>query len=1107
MALVCLLLGPGLLRPEAAFAAALEHPFLGSFGVASQPTFTEAEGLAVDQSTGDLLVIDAGHRHAGEGTLSRWHPDGTPAPFSSLGTNVIGGLRFNFPEEVQVAVDNSGGPTEGDIYVTQVEPASIRIYAPDGSSLGQLTNSSEGPLHEPCGVGVDSTGNVFVGDFSGHIHKYGDPPVNGTTTDFGFAENCTLAAGAGTTAGALFAAHLHGSLAKLDGATGLEDFALDPGPTVTVSVNPANGHVLATVLSEVKEFDAGGSSAPTLLSTIAPGGEGVAGVAVNANTGDVYISRKGSPTIEVWGPLAQFAEATTEPASVVGGVATLHGTVSADQGPPATCVFEYVQINAKGFEGASTVPCTPSGPFTGTSKVAVSATIGGLAEGAYRFRLVAINEAGAKAGTTFTFDTFRPIPGLPDGRGYEMISPTHKTGEVIPPTPGGSDLNGGCEECLPGINVAPMPMQSAADGASVLYEGQPFSAGLASGPNEYISARETSGWNWRSISTPAITGRWEAFAADLSRGILQQTEPPLSPEVPTRGGRSFQELYLMSDEGLRPLVTQEPPTRESGSGSSQFHVSYSSANSGTATTGAFAHIIFEANDRLTGAVPGIAPEAPAISSGACVGEGAQGNCDLYEWDAGRLRLVSVLPGNLSAAQHSVFGSGRLLGGPHPETESANVSNAISADGETIFWTSEETGHVYARIGGLETLEVPGPATCTGAVAESARACFLTASSDGTQVLLSDGQIDKLNATGTAYQPVADVTTSQGGFQGILGAADDLSRVYFVDTAALTEAGETNTNGDHAVAGEANLYLWQPDGSRFIGTLLASDDDFGTNGRFGVWRAAASNRAAQVTADGSHLAFMSRASLTGYDNAVRGGGNCSGGSGPACFEVFDYSAATGGLVCASCNPTGGQPLGRSSLSLLVPAGGEGRPSYSQPGNLSRSGGGRLFFESGDALLPQDTNGAVIDIYEWEPYGIGSCAKVQGCLFLITSGNGATDSKFLDSTPSGNDAFFVTRQQLVPRDGDQQLDLYDARVGGGFEERAATKCGTEGCRESVPPSPSQPSAGSSSFSGPGNPKLPVKKKNSHRKQQKKKKKKHHRRGAHRNATHRHGQGGRK
>jgi hypothetical protein len=77
-------------------------------------------------------------------------------------------------------------------------------------------------------------------------------------------------------------------------------------------------------------------------------------------------------------------------------------------------------------------------------------------------------------------------------------------------------------------------------------------------------------------------------------------------------------------------------------------------------------------------------------------------------------------------------------------------------------------------------------------------------------------------------------------------------------------------------------------------------------------------------------------------------------------------------------------------------------------------------------------------------------------------------FVDATPSGNDAFFITRQQLLPQDKDEQLDLYDARAGGGFSGGGeTTPCGGEACKGSLAAPPVQPSIGSSVFNGgPGN-----------------------------------------
>jgi hypothetical protein len=1060
----------GLLIP--ASASALEHPFLEDFGAANEPTFTEAQGMAVDQSTGDLLVIDAGNRAAGEGSLRRFHEDGTPSNFSALGSNVIEGLTFNFPEEAQVAVDNSGGSTEGDIYVPQAQAGIVKIYNADGSSVGQLTESSEGPFNEPCGVGVDEDGNVYVSDFSGHVHRFASPPVDGESIDLVSGKTCTVAAGAGATDGFIFPAHLNvegGEVAKLNSTSGAQQYQVHPGPTTTVTVDPGTGHVLIASGNEVKEFDASGSSEALPLSPIAPGGEQVNGIAVDETTGNVYVARKGSPTIEVWGPAALLPEVTNEPASVIGGTVTLRGVLNAKEGPPATCIFEYVEVSAKGFEGASTAPCSPAGPFTGATPVAVSAEITGLPEASYRFRLVGENESGSVgAKPPLLFNTLERVPGLPDGRAYELVSPAQKIGQVFPREP--FSVFGSCSECLPGITIQMMPMQSTPDGEALLYEGQPFSAGLASGANEYLARRGAGGWGTESLSGPAFQNiaaqGYAAFSTDLSRGVIYQANPPLTPNAPGRGGLAFANLYLRAGGTLTPLILEEPPNRPPGTPGAEendpFQVRYAGANAGSALSGAFTHIAFEANDALSG-LTGVAPAAPEVEGDEdCAFNGS--SCNLYEWVNGQLRLVNVLPGNEDAAGEAVIGAGRLLSPPVTSPiEFPNVERAVSADGSRIFWSDQESGHVYARVGGTETLEVPGPALCKESVPLAERVCFQTASVDGSRVLLSNGQLDELNEAGSAYEPSADLTEGEGGFEGILGTSEDLSRIYFVDKAALSE--EANANGEQAEEGKLNLYLWEEGETTFIGQLVGLDNDQGTSGRYGTWKPGAPGRLSQVSADGRYMAFVSHARLTGYDNRVSRGSNCAD-SGPTlnCNEVFAYDALKDTLSCASCNPSGARPLGHSVLS--VTKGSNAFFPFPQPGNLSRAGEGRLFFESKDVLSPGDTNGEIQDVYEWEPNGVGGCKRAAGCVYLISGGRSENDSMFLESSHSGDDAFFITREQLVPADRNSQLDVYDARVGGGFPEAEAPFCEGDACAGPSAIPPAQPAAGSGEFSGAGN-----------------------------------------
>jgi hypothetical protein len=220
--------------------------------------------------------------------------------------------------------------------------------------------------------------------------------------------------------------------------------------------------------------------------------------------------------------------------------------------------------------------------------------------------------------------------------------------------------------------------------------------------------------------------------------------------------------------------------------------------------------------------------------------------------------------------------------------------------------------------------------------------------------------------------------------------------------------------------------------------------------------------ARVSPNGRWLAFMSQLPLSGYDNS-------DAASGKADEEVFLYHAEEGGagkLECASCNPSGARPegaeYGANTLigGFLVWEGGTwlaanipGYTPYQQETALYQSrylsDEGRLFFNSNDALVPEDEN-ANQDVYEYEPPGVGSCsegaaafhASADGCLALVSSGHATGESAFVDASESGDDVFFLTSEELAKNDIDTARDLYDAHVCS-----SAADCAEEGS----PPSP--------------------------------------------------------
>jgi hypothetical protein len=177
---------------------------------------------------------------------------------------------------------------------------------------------------------------------------------------------------------------------------------------------------------------------------------------------------------------------------------------------------------------------------------------------------------------------------------------------------------------------------------------------------------------------------------------------------------------------------------------------------------------------------------------------------------------------------------------------------------------------------------------------------------------------------------------------------------------------------------------------------------------------------QTTPDGHYGLFSTKLLLNPeYDNAGH-------------RMVYRYDAVGDSIACASCLPTEGTPRGDASL-----------PSH----GLGISDAGGVFFNSTDPLVMRDTN-EKLDAYEWE----------NGALSLISTGFSAFPSSLLTVTADGKDAFFFTRETLVPSDNNgQAMKIYDAREGGGFFViptsppcAASDECHGPGTQAAPPPS---------------------------------------------------------
>ncbi len=339
--------------------------------------------------------------------------------------------------------------------------------------------------------------------------------------------------------------------------------------------------------------------------------------------------------------------------------------------------------------------------------------------------------------------------------------------------------------------------------------------------------------------------------------------------------------------------------------------------------------------------------------------------------------------------------------------------------------------------------------------------------------------------------------------GLVTAGEDGSYVYFVANGVLAEGAKPGNcreeEEEKAVAGErsCSLYVvhdgvggWEA--PRFIATLagsnatrfsLGSGRDGDETDWVGYETSLSSDfgpgrHTARVSGGGGLLVFESELSLTGFDNVPVEAGLC--GEHDRCREVYMYNAESGKLVCVSCDPSGARPVGPAELSIGAPE--NAFPSfalaypYYLPRNLSE-GGGRLFFQSADGLVPRDSNG-LVDVYEWELPGVGSCTSGSpsfsegsgGCVFPVSDVAGGSEARFMDASGSGDDVFIATADQLVSSDADSRVDVYDVRVGGGFPVSGGVPVcvNADSCKPPVSPQPGVFGApASATFSGPGSP----------------------------------------
>jgi hypothetical protein len=466
------------------------------------------------------------------------------------------------------------------------------------------------------------------------------------------------------------------------------------------------------------------------------------------------------------------------------------------------------------------------------------------------------------------------------------------------------------------------------------------------------------------------------------------------------------------------------------------------------------------------------PELVGVSDGSTVVPGENGG--------------NALPaGRLISSCNTYLGS----------RESKDVFNAISDDGSKVFFTAEqgpcsESGEVgegpeavelYARVAGQQTVAISEPAVganlacevCNESTREEAE--FAGASRDGSKAFFLTEQellpgaegmnlyeYDFDNPPASASAPDGKIVRVSGGstkpqVQGVARVSEDGSHVYFVATGVLTGA---NREGNSPTLNQDNLYVFERDAIypagrlAFVATLAERDSpDWG----------ATDARLAQATPDGQFLVFDSLADLTAGDTATA-------------RQVFEYDASSEELVRVSRGASddlaqGTQSANEHESGILEQAYSvKDEPQEAATRLYVSEDGASVLFES-EAALTLGVNPAAPagreSAYEYKS-AVGSGGRLsEGDVYLIAPESQAISDVVQGVDESGQDMFFQTGASLVPQDTDTGLDVYDARVDGGFPALGPSPgCVAEGCGGVLYSQPSWAVKGSAGVVNDGN-----------------------------------------
>jgi hypothetical protein len=729
------------------------HVFGSTFEGAGEQAFGNASGIAVNESTGEVYVVDAGHER-----VERFAPNGS------------GGFEFvsewSVPNPEGIAIDNDlSSPSHGDVYVPGVEKApkkgeepeternwlykytatGEKIYKRHVSKAKEKVTGNTGPTEFEAefenihGVAVDASGQLWVtwetegyiagfnneerNKLIGSTYKEGalfEQPAGGEETLY----QCTARPGFAVAPSDEFFYVAHEKNTGLEACpeeastptviAKLKTSGAGVTPQLTsqdsrgVAVDPENGDIYVDNVTSVLALTSSGQTIQRFGESHLSAGNAIAvssesgGAA--ATRGDVFVA-EGSKVV-VFVPESESGSPSVDSASaqaLSSSSARLSASINPD-GSDTHYYFQYGTANcAQAPSSCTDVPAAPGADVgAGFDDVTVEQVIEGLQPNtAYFYRVISQNGHGsaesAQSASTF-FVTLPSAQGLlADNREWEMVSSPTKGGVLEAPT-----------------HEGPAAVQASESGDALAY-GTPNSGpvGEAQGNRSitvtpFLFSRGEAGWSTQDLATPhnkaegfesgKQSPEYRLFSPDLALAIVEPEEggkfpieePPLAPAL--RDGETQEKtIYLRGNPPLSPSASEQKSYEEAAANDAYLNPGYLPLVTQVNDTAGnpFGAALSEETDGFLDATPDLSHVVFKSAVPLLPGMTGEG---LYEWNSDD-PSHSLVP--ISVLPNGQSAPDPRLGGH------AIFRNAISSNGTNVVFTSgdEETNeqaHLFVR---------------------------------------------------------------------------------------------------------------------------------------------------------------------------------------------------------------------------------------------------------------------------------------------------------------------------------------------------------------------------------------------------------------------------